>query len=91
MFCLPTVRNLAPYPGAESLRPSRWGRQACHPADEELDDSLGRMTITVGIGAASHPLVTSWVVKERTHRSDNPLRIGTREAGGAGSDCFGAF
>src|SRR5437667_8230227 len=69
----------------------RWGWQACHPTDEELDDSLGSITIAVGIGAASHLLVASRVVKERTNRSDNRLWVRAREAGGAGSDCFGAF
>jgi len=90
MFCLPTVRNMAPCPGAESLRPSRWGRQA-HPADEELDDSLGSMTIAVGIGVAGHLLVASRIVKERTHGCDNPLRICACEARGAGSDRFRAL
>ena len=70
--------------------PSRWG-QACYPAGEEPDNSLGSVTIAVGIGAAGHLLVASRIVKEGTHRSDNPLRVCAREARCAGSNGFGAF
>ena len=68
------------------MRGSRWGRKACHPADEELDDSFGSMTIAVRIGLAGHPLVAGRVVKERTHGLENPLWVCAREGRGAGSN-----
>ena len=65
--------------------PSRWG-EASHPADAEPDNSLGSVTIAVGIEAAGHLLVASRIVKEGTHGSDNPLRVCAREARCAGSN-----
>ena len=70
--------------------PSRWG-QACHPADEESDNSLGSVTIAVGIGAAGHLLGGSRIVKEGTQGSENPLRVCAREARCAGSNGFRVF
>src|SRR5438094_382948 len=67
------------------------GRYVYHPTDEELHDSVRGIAITVRIRTTRHLLVASWIVKERVHRLDYTVRVGTSETRGASGNRFRTF